>query len=613
MERCHEMPFGCDFNGETTGFRLWAPALDRVELEFRPPTARTWSRVEMDSRNGWYQHVRDDCPAGTLYRFRLSPTMAVPDPASRYQPEGVHGPSEVMDPRSFPWQDADWQGRRWEEAIVYELHPGCFSPEGNYRGIRERLDYLLELGVTAVQLMPLSQAPGARNWGYDGTYPFAPCNAYGRPDELKLLVQEAHLRGLMVYLDVVYNHFGPEGNYLHAYAPDFFTDRYQTPWGSAINFDGPGSETVRRFFVENALYWLHEYHLDGLRFDAVHAIFDRSRPDVLEELANTVRRRTEPHRQVHLILENDHNAAHYLGGTSLARQYNAQWNDDFHHAAHVLLTGEKDGYYGDYTDNPLRHLERCLCEGFAYQGEFSRYRNARRGEHSAQLPPGAFVAFLQNHDQTGNRAQGERLAALAPLTHLRALVSILLLAPSPPLLFMGEEWGTARPFLYFCDFEEELADAVREGRAREFRQFPQFADPESVTTLPDPNEPDTFAASRLDWRELEDSHHREWLAFYRSLLRIRHRDIIPVLSSLNEGEAHCLSREPMLQVTWTGIDGTGLHLFANCSDNTANTGTLPQGRVLFGPIPDGKHQAETTTLAPWQVLWIIQTGAAVHA
>lgn len=556
MKRQHLMPFGCELAGDnSTRFRLWAPAMATVGIEYTEPDGAWRSGAMAAIGDGWFEARMPRCGAGSRYRFVLDNGMRVPDPASRYQPDSIHGSSEVIAATDFDWQDEHWRGRPWEEAVIYELHLGCFSPEASYRGLIQRLDHLLELGVTALELMPLSQAPGSRNWGYDGTYPYAPSCVYGRPEDLKTLIQAAHQRGLMVLLDVVYNHFGPEGNYLHAYAPDFFTDRYHTPWGQAINLDGAGSRTVREFFIHNALYWLEEYHLDGLRLDAVHALYDDSAPDFLEELASRVRAQTGSERHVHLVLENDHNAAHYLRpqrdpqpGTQPG--YDAQWNDDIHHCMHLLLTGENSGYYQDYADNGLRHLGRCLTEGFAYQGEYSRYRGACRGEASEHLPPSAFVAFLQNHDQIGNRACGERLSVLVADAPRRALVSILLLAPSPPLLFMGEEWATRRPFLYFCDFDDELAEAVRDGRREEFSHFPEFATEGATQRIPDPNAPASYRASCLDWSELAHPGHQSWLSCYRHLLALRHRHLLPLLAGLNRGTARVQADDRYLQVEW---------------------------------------------------------------
>ena len=379
--------------------------------------------------------------------------------------------------------------------------------------------------MTAVELMPLAQPAGDRNWGYDGVLPFAPQRAYGPPDELKAFVDAAHARGLCVFLDVVYNHFGPEGNYLHAFAEPFFTERHHTPWGAAINVDARHAEVVREFFVQNSLYWLREYRFDGIRYDAVHEIRDDAPRPFLDELAARVRAGVEPGREIHLVLENDANEARWLD------RYDAQWNDDAHHAFHVLTTGETDGYYRDYAREPARLLARALAEGFAYQGEPSEHRGgAPRGEPSAALPSTAFVDFLQNHDQIGNRAFGERLAALAPDEAVRAATAVLLLAPAIPLLFMGEEWAASTPFLFFADFGGELALAVTEGRRREFAAWPSFADPATRDRIPDPQDPATMRASVLRWDERAQPAHAAVLALHRELLALRARLIVPRLA-----------------------------------------------------------------------------------
>src|SRR5262249_27251796 len=435
VRRRHVMPFGAAVTGhEQVTFRLWAPAASTIELclEARDGEHMLPMAAQTD---GWFELEHNGAAPPVRYRYRIDGKLRVPDPASRYNPLDVHGASEVVDPLAFEWTDADWRGRPWSEAVIYELHGGPFTDEGTFRGVEARLDYLAELGVTAVELMPVADFPGRYGWGYDGVLAFAPEAAYGPPEDLKRLVQAAHGRGLMVLLDVVYNHFGPEGNYLHAYAPQFFTARHHTPWGAAINFDGPESRTVRDFFIHNALYWLEEYRFDGLRLDAVHAITDDRRPDILTELAEVVRARFEPDRHVHLVLENDANASRHLRRRSkgLSAGYDAQWNDDMHHATHVALTGEAHGYYADYFDDPVGRLARALAEGFAYQGEKSRHRNdTLRGEPCADLPTVAFVDFLQNHDQVGNRAVGERLAALVPSEAVEAVTLLLLLSPHIP-------------------------------------------------------------------------------------------------------------------------------------------------------------------------------------
>ena len=409
VRRVHRMPFGAEtLSSGGTRFRLWAPAVPAVTLCLDGGPAHTMIPIG----GGWFEVTAAEARPGSRYRFRLPDGVLVPDPASRHQPEDVHGPSEVVDPEAFDWTDAGWRGRPFEEAVFYELHVGAFAPAGTFDGVATQLDRLARLGVTAIELMPLAEMPGRRGWGYDGVYPFAPEASYGTPAALKRLVCAAHARDLMVFVDVVYNHFGPEGNYLARYAPQFFTPRHRTPWGDAIDFEGPDARVVRDFVVHNALYWLEEFHADGLRLDAVHAIHDASEPDIVVELAETVHRTLRPDRQVHLVLENDRNQAHFLARApdGRARWYAAQWNDDAHHAFHVLLTGERNGYYADYADEPAARLGRALAEGFVHQGEPSPFRGgAARGEPSAHLPPTAFVTFLQNHDQVGNRALGDRL------------------------------------------------------------------------------------------------------------------------------------------------------------------------------------------------------------
>jgi malto-oligosyltrehalose trehalohydrolase len=581
MQRRHRMPFGAEVLGEGRArFRLWAPSAQEVALVLAAPERVTPMTALAD---GWWERI-ETAPAGTRYRYRINGALQVADPASRFNPADVHGPSEVLDPAAFEWTDGDWRGRPWEEAVLYELHVGTFSPEGTFAGVEARLDYLVQLGVTAIELMPVADFPGRRGWGYDGVLPFAPDAAYGRPEDLKHLIAQAHARGLMVLLDVVYNHFGPEGNYLHAYAPQFFTERHHTPWGAAVNFDGPEARPVRDFFIHNALYWLEEYHFDGLRLDAVHAILDDSTPDILVELAETVRRGPGRDRHVHLVLENDKNEARYLERAPGRgpRWYDAQWNDDAHHAFHVLLTGESDGYYADYAEAPTRLLGRCLTEGYAYQGEVSAYRERRaRGESSASLPPAAFVSFLQTHDQVGNRAYGERLAALADEAALRAATAAWLLAPAPPLLFMGEEFGAATPFLYFCDFAGELADAVREGRRREFARFSRFADPAARARIPDPNDPGTFQRSRLDWNCIGQPPHARWLALYRRLLAVRRERLAPRLPGMrgHAGRYQVLANGA-LAVEWHLGDGSRLELRLNLSAREVAFDDHPAGALL---------------------------------
>ncbi|MBK1706439.1 malto-oligosyltrehalose trehalohydrolase [Halochromatium glycolicum] len=615
------MPFGaeCQTDGSVR-FRLWAPAADQVVLRLFDGDEEQDLRMD-PAGDGWLELRTDQARPGMRYAFRIAGRIAservdgqqtVPDPASRFQPSGVHGPSEIIEPNTFRWPDGEpWRGRPWEEAVCYELHIGTFSAEGTFAGALKRLDQLAELGITALELMPVAAFPGQRNWGYDGVLPFAPDASYGRPEDLKALVQAAHDRGLMILLDVVYNHFGPEGNYLHLFAPPFFNERHQTPWGAAINFDGPDSRSVRDFFIQNALYWLEEFRFDGLRLDAVHAIADDSEPDILTELAEAVQEGPGRRRQVHLVLENERNGSRYLARrpSGMPYWYQAQWNDDFHHAAHVLMTGEQDGYYSDYTSEPARLLARCLAEGFAYQGEPSAFRDgARRGEPSAGLPPSAFINLLQNHDQVGNRAFGERIATLAFPEALRALSAVMLLAPSPPLLFMGQEYMTETPFLFFCDFGDDLADSVTDGRRREFQRFERFADPQARESIPDPNDPLTFERCRLPWEALErDARHREWRHFHQELLRLRHREIIPRLAGIEPGQSRFETfATSAVQVQWRLGDGAVLTLTANLSDaeRCCETLALPRPDEALFLEPTGLTEAlAERRLPPWAVAW----------
>jgi malto-oligosyltrehalose trehalohydrolase len=604
------MPFGVERQQDgACCFRLWAPAAHHIDLCLEEDGSKESILPMQPEKDGWFSLTTDQAGSGTLYRYRVDGGQRVPDPASRFQPQDVHGPSQVIDSGAWEWTDSEWRGRPWEEAVIYELHVGSYTKPGNYAGVIQQLDELVELGITAIELMPLSDFPGRRNWGYDGVLPFAPGSCYGTPDELKNLVQSAHARGLMVFLDVVYNHFGPEGNYLHLYAPSFFTDRHHTPWGAAINFDGPDSRPVRDFFIHNALYWLEEYHFDGLRFDAVHAIVDDSRPDILQDIAHAVAAGPGASRPVHLVLENDHNAAHYLERDFALRPraYVAQWNDDIHHVLHVLTTNETGGYYEDYADAPLRHLGRCLTEGFAYQGEPSSYRNgAPRGEVSRHLPATSFVSFLQNHDQIGNRAMGERITGLAPEAAVRAATAILLLAPSPPLLFMGQEWGASQPFLFFCDFSPELAAAVTQGRRQEFSRFPEFSDTAAQSRIPDPNDIKTFQRTCLHLDDSRTGPAMAWRRFHRELLHLRAREVVPRLRRLaGGGSGFVLLGDRALRACWRLDDGASLTLLANMSDTPVGDVTSPPGLLLYAtptPMPGGFGGM----LPGWSALWFLE-------
>ncbi|HZR58695.1 MAG TPA: malto-oligosyltrehalose trehalohydrolase, partial [Terriglobales bacterium] len=575
------MPFGaeCLPNGSVR-FRLWAPKAHNVDLSL---SEREAPLPMVQQKDGWFELVTSEAKEGSRYQYQINGGLKVPDPASRFQPSDVHGPSQVIDPTSFQWQDSDWGGRPWEEAVIYELHLGTFSPEGTFAGVEKKLDYLANLGITAIELMPVSDFAGKRNWGYDGVLPFAPDSAYGHPDDLKHLIQSAHAKGMMVFLDVVYNHFGPEGNYLREYSPEFFTSRHHTPWGDGINFDGEKSRTVRDFFIQNALYWLQEYNFDGLRLDAVHAILDDSRPAILQELAEVIRKKFGPEKQVHLILENGDNEAHYLerDQDQNTKWFDAQWNDDIHHALHVLITGETDGYYSDFSKQPLVQLGRCLSEGFAYQSDISEYHgNALRGEPSRHLPPSAFVSFLQNHDQIGNRAFGDRILEAADPQALRAAISILLLSPAPPLLFMGEEFGAKTPFLFFCDFEGDLAKAVTNGRRNEFSRFAKFSSEETRSRIPDPNAEATFLSSKLDWTTINEPLHHNWSEFYRTLLTLRREHIIPHMAN-KVCAKFVLQGTTGLIVTWDFNNDTTLTLLTNMGTSPIPMPPRPNGDLIF--------------------------------
>ena len=595
MIRRHKLPFGAEYFGDgLTRFSVWAPAAGSMEL-----VLDTGARPMECDGDGVFTLTADAEP-GVRYRYRMGGGQEVPDPASRYQPEDVHGPSAVIDPGAFDWQDEGWKGRPWHETVLYELHVGAFSPEGTFAGVESGLDLLSDLGVTAIELMPLADFPGGRNWGYDGVLPFAPDGTYGIPEDLKRLIQAAHERRIQVFLDVVYNHFGPEGNYLPNYAPDFFTERHETPWGAAINFDGADSQHVREFFIHNALYWLEEYHVDGLRLDAVHAIVDESDEHFLSELARRIRRGPGGDRYIHLVLENEENQSSRLQGDGL---YSAQWNDDVHHALHTALTGEDAAYYADYADTPVGHLGRCLAEGFAYQGERSGHRGNGRGEPSADLPPTSFIAFLQNHDQVGNRAFGDRITDLARPEAVRAAAAIYLLSPQVPMLFMGEEWAASSPFLFFCDFEEGLAPLVTEGRRSEFAKFPEFAEEATRERIPDPSSAETFQASKLDWTERDKLEHAGWLSFYRELLSIRHKKIVPCLDGITGGLArYRMVGKRGLETRWTLGDGSRLTLHANLGNTPLGGFEKPEGEPLY--TTDGAEASDD--LPAWSVAWFLR-------
>ncbi len=584
----NERSFGPQLTSEGASFRLWAPAAKRVDvlLETPHPLRR--------GDDGWFSAEIAGVKVGARYKFRIDDEIDVPDPASGFQPDDVAGASEVIDHTAYRWHATDWRGRPWPETVVIETHVGTFTRDGTYRSMIEKLDHLVATGITALELMPLADFPGGRNWGYDGVLWYAPDSAYGRPEDLKALIDEAHLRGLMVFLDVVYNHFGPDGNYLGRYAPAFFTDA-QTPWGSAIDYR---VKQVRDFAVENALYWLRDYRFDGLRLDAVHAITEQGENSMLRELSRAAGKlAVETGRHIHLMLENDDNAVRLLDADEDPPdgKYRAQWNDDYHHAWHVLLTGETHGYYGDYRRAPLKDIARALGSGFVYQGEASEHRDGRsRGEPSGTLTPTAFVNFLQNHDQIGNRALGDRLEGHVDPRAIEAALAITLLAPMVPMLFMGEQWGAASPFPFFCDFHGDLAEAVRQGRRREFAgAYAKYGD-----EIPDPLERSTVQSATLDWAGPDAEPGRKRLKLVHELLGIRRREIVPRLAGARFGRADATDHG-LLTANWPMGDGATLSLIANLSDRDT---TDPTGEIKGTPI---WGTALNQNIPPWSVFWRI--------
>ena len=561
--------FGPRIERDGVRFRLWAPDAEGLAVEIEGGPTLPLKAVG----DGFVETVAPG-GAGTRYRFVTADGCRVPDPASRRQADDVDGPSVVEPVGAYVWRNDGWTGRPWAETVIYELHAGVM---GGYAGVAEALPALAELGVTAIELMPINDFSGTRNWGYDGVLPFAPDSAYGSPDDLRRLIDRAHDLGLMVFLDVVYNHFGPEGNWLPTYAPAFFDAGEQTPWGAAIDFRNPA---VRRFFTENVLYWLHEFRFDGLRFDAVHAILDQS---WLTEMAAEVRASLPAGRHVHLMLENEANSP-----GPLEAGFDAQWNDDFHNVVHVLLTGETHGYYEGFAEDPTGKLARCLAEGFIYQGEPPPGGHPR-GAPSGHLRPTAFVSFLQNHDQTGNRAMGERLIALAHPEALKAAVALMLLTPQIPMLFMGEEVGAREPFLFFTDFHDDLADAVREGRRREFAKAPEFADPERRKTIPDPNALGTFEASR--WTDTAPDA-ADWRALYKALLDLRASRITPHLDAARSLGAEVLA-ERCVMARWRLDDGSRLTVAVNLCDAPV-AADLPTATPVYGEGEAGRLAAFET-------------------
>jgi maltooligosyltrehalose trehalohydrolase len=527
-------------------FLVWAPLAHKVEVHLVSPVDRV---IPLRAgERGYHQAEVDGVGPGSLYFYRLNGELERPDPASRQQPQDVHGPSQVVDP-AFAWEDQCWFGLPLKDFIVYELHVGTFTPAGTFDAVIPHLSDLKELGITALEVMPVAQFPGSRNWGYDGVFPFAAQQSYGGPQGLKRLVNACHREGLAVLLDVVYNHLGPEGNYFRDFGP-YFTTRCQTPWGEAINFDGPHSEEVRRFFIENALQWVSDYHFDALRLDAVDRITDQSAQPFLARLAQAVHTRAEAlNRRIYLMAESDLNDSRFIrsreqGGFEL----DVHWNDDFHHALHHLLTGETDGYYQDF--NSVGHLAKAFTDGFVYTGEYSRYRERCRGSASRDVPADRFLVFAQNHDQVGNRLYGERLSALVSFDALKLAAASTLLSPNIPLLFMGEEYGETAPFQYFVShWDQDLIEAIRHGRKAEFTGFVWEGEP------PDPQGEETFQRAKLNRKLAQEGKHRVLYEFYRELIHLRREH--PALADLNKDTLAVASfeRDKILLVRrWAGAE-----------------------------------------------------------
>ena len=522
-------------HADGTRFRVWASDARTVEIEIGG-SGRQAERVTLDALgDGLFETSIATARAGDRYAYFLDGQGPFPDPASRFQPEGPDGASEIVDPEQFAWTDHGWRGVCLDDLVLYELHVGTFTPDGTFAAAAERLEYLRDLGVTAVELMPVAEFPGGRNWGYDPAALFAASHVYGGPEQLRAFVDAAHHVGLGVVLDVVYNHFGPTGAYAPIFSRHFLTDRHRSAWGDGVNLDGDGSRQTRDFFVENALTWLHEYHLDGLRLDATHALADDSPRHFLAELTARVRASVRE-RTVLLIAEDDRNLARLVrpeteGGMGL----DAVWADDFHHQVRRLLAGDGDGYFGDFSGT-VRDVATTLRQGWFYTGQHSRHRGAPRGTEPDGLVPRQAVICMQNHDQVGNRAMGDRLSAVVDLATYRAASALLLCAPETPLLFMGQEWAARTPFQYFTDHEPSLGAAVTEGRRREFAAFAAFAAPEARSRIPDPQALATFRSSRLDWREVRHEPHAGILRLYKSLLALR-RILPPLRDGRHDGFA----------------------------------------------------------------------------
>ena len=590
------MPFGAELQADgSVRFRVWAPEAAFLHLALEGSSElMPMTRAE----DGWHELITPAATVGSLYRFVLPNGLRVPDPASRFQPDDVNGPSEVIDPAAYTWRTLDWHGCPWEQTVLYELHIGTFTPEGTFCAAIGRLEYLARLGVTAIEIMSIGDFPGRRNWGYDGVLLYAPDSSYGRPEDLKAFVDAAHALGMMVILDVVYNHFGPEGNYIAQYFPDIVTDEYKTPWGQALNFDAKHSDKTRMFIVQNALYWVEEFRMDGLRLDAVHAILDSSSTHILDELARSVRS-IAGERPVHLILESDDRVWHHLRRDELARPLSstAQWNHDIQKlVALALSSGRPEA--ADRADTDL--IGKALIEGFT---SGPHHRNAPGDVMELSSSPGGFISFLQTHDVVGNRIAGERIHQLAAPEAVRAIAAVYLLAPQIPMLFMGEEWGASTPFPYFCDFTGELAEAVRTGRLEQFASPEERKNPELLAAAPDPLAGATFLSAKLQWKERLAGPHATWLQWYTGILQTRRQAIVPLLHRLHASRGRYEVLGPrQIEVMW-GLDGEELRMDANLSDRPSGLFHPNEGRTLW---QEGA-ELEASALERWSVRWSLRS------
>jgi malto-oligosyltrehalose trehalohydrolase len=597
-----EAHWGPHIGDDDVIFRLWAPG--EKELRIRLASQEF---VMTAKEGGWFEHRCPKPAFGCDYQFILSDGLAVADPASRCQAKTVGGRSRLVASDSYGWK-TEWHGRAWEEAVICELHIGTFTAEGTFRAAIERLPHLAESGFTAVEVMPVAHFSGERGWGYDGVLHYAPHSAYGTPDDMKAFIDAAHAHGIIVLLDVVYNHFGPEGNYLPHYAPAFFRTDVQTPWGAAIDY---GQEAVRRYFIDNALYWIGEFHLDGLRLDAIEQIYDNSPKHILTEIAESVHE-AFPDRQIHLVVEDQRNDTGVLkrNADGKVKTYTAEWNDDFHHVAHVIATGEKVGHYRTFSTDLTEKLAKTLTEGFIFP---NRGAGSDSGilepESNIALPPASFINFLQNHDQIGNRAFGERLLTLAKPDIVEVLTSIMLLSPQIPFLFMGEDFGETQPFFFFCDYTGELGEIVRKGRAAEAEGFGGMKKGKSLADLPDPNARSTFEQSKLQWRSASTEHGRRWRSLVRHLLTLRQRHIVPLLRLGKVNAEVATARDDIVAVSWT-FGERKLELRANLSGEVKVAPPLDGTVIYDNGSPFGASEMTIDKLAPLSVRFAIHPASA---